>query len=203
MSKIHRPPTEYVSVPNHPDLPGQHDNEDIVDYIGRVADWLTNTPPAAPEGFRLVPCEATPRHCPLYEVAEDVFYDRPCPDCVASDAYRRERESRCKLDHRRWKSWRIWWRISSRLYTFGVTSSGGGVSYGRCEFCGIGRQHMAPRWRGKRPYILGVKRETWACLIKRHHRRVEHYPTGLCAICCPCPECGSTDREHYTCEATR
>lgn len=200
MATIVPPPSNWQLPDSHPDLPDQGDNEDTVEYIGRLADFLTETPPAAPPGFVLIPCDATPRHFPEYHVAENTFYPAPCSACQLAAAWEESSRLRCERDHQRWKSWRIWQRISSRLYVLGITSSGGGVSYGRCEFCGIGRQHSAPHWRGRRPYILGMKREVWYCLLRRGHRYRLHYPSGLCSICCPCPECGSTDQNHYTCE---
>lgn len=193
------PPANDRQVPNHPDLPEQGEEEDLVEYIGRVADWFDSTPPAAPMGFRMVECERDHRHHPLYEVAEDVFYPRPCPDCVSDGLSKRNRELVCERDHRKWKSWRTLGWLSGKGYVLGITSSGG-TSYGRCEFCGIGRQYSV-RFRGRRVYFLGLMREEWFCL-RRGHRRVMHYPSGLCAICCPCPECGSTDADHYTCEAS-
>lgn len=186
--------------PNHPDLPEMGDDEEFVDYLTRVGDFLIENPPAAPPGFVLVECGAQPRHWPEYRIAEDVFYPAPCSQCQHDATWESLNEARCKLEHRRWKSWGIWWHISSLLYSLGFTATGGGAAYGRCKFCGIGRQHMAPRWRGRRPYILGVSREVWSCLLKGRHRYRLHYPSGLCATCCPCPECGSTDQDHYTCE---
>jgi hypothetical protein len=162
------------------------------------------SPPPAPEGLQLVECIAEPRHWPMYLAHVDGQYPGPCLFCQVDDCSQRERIAKCRAEHRRWKSWNIWSRIAGRLYVLGVTSSGGGTSFGRCEFCGIGRQHMAPRWRGRRSYILGVKRETWGCLF-RGHRRTEHLGCGLCTICAPCSECGSTDVAHsdgIDCEVT-
>ena len=159
-----------------------------------ACDRVTANPPAAPTGIELVECAAEPRHWPMYVAHVDGMYPSHCILCERDDLARQLREIECRRKHRRWKSWRVWSRLASRLYVLGVTSSGGGVSYGNCEFCGISRQHMAPRWRGKRSYILGLRREAWCCL--RHGHR--HAPTsyGLCAVCCPCPSCGSTDPEH-------
>ena len=202
MNSIVPPPTDSQTqhVPNHPDLPERGDDEDFVEYLNRVADWFEASPPEAPAGFRLIECERDSRHHPLYEVAEDVFYPRPCPDCAAESYSRDNREKACKLQHRRWKSWRILGWLASRAYPLGIIA-GSGTSYGRCEFCGIKRQHLRPRWKGKRPYVLGVQREAWSCLLRRGHRFTAHYGCGLCAICYPCPDCGSSDPEHYSCEA--
>lgn len=188
---------------NHPSKPVSGEDEDFVEYLTRCGDHWIDNPPPAPEGFELMECTATPRHWPEYRIVDDDFYPGFCSGCQYQTLNESHRRLRCKADHRKWKSWKMWWRIAGRLYTLGITSSGGGVSYGRCEFCGIGRQHHAPRWRGKRPYILGVQRETWTCLLRYHHRRqLSHYTRGLCTVCLPCPECGSTNPTHFSCEAT-
>lgn len=185
---------------NHPDLPEQGEDEDFLEHLNRVALWLTGTPPAAPQGFRLIECERDSRHHPLYEVAEDVFYPRPCPDCVGEDAHKRERELICKRDHRRWKSWRGLRWMASKGYSLGIIA-GCGSSYGRCEFCGVGVQHDHVRWTGRRPYVLGVSADSWRCMLRYRHRRTESvYSRGICTNCLPCPECESTDPEHYSCE---
>lgn len=185
---------------NHPDIPEQGDDEDFVEYLTRVGDLLVERPPAAPPGFVLVECTAEPRHWPEYHVAEDVFYPAPCSRCQMDSFSKSANEWRCKATHRRWKSWAILGWLGRKGYSLGAIG-GCGTSYGRCEFCGIGRQHTRPRWKGSRPYILGVKRETWACL-RRGHRRQEHISCGLCSVCMPCPECGSTDPTHYSCEVS-
>lgn len=156
-------------------------------------------PPAAPEGMERIECGAEPPHWPTYVAHVDGMYPSPCPSCQLSDMSRQYAKLRCERDHRRWKSWNGWSRISSRLYTLGITASGGGTSFGGCEFCGIGRQHHPPRWRGKRPYILGVQRDTWTCLLRYHHRRTVLQGSGFCTICLPCPDCGSTATDHFVC----
>lgn len=200
MNSMTPPPGDALDpTPIHPDLPKQGEDEDYIQYLGRVSDWMTETPPPAPYGFELVPCHATPRHFPEYRIADDVFHESECVQCHHQVTSRALAEARCQLKHRRWKSWNVWYRLASWAYVAGLTASGGGTSYGRCEFCGIGRQHMRPRVRGKRSYVLGIQRERWTCL-KRGHRFRLHHPSGLCVICCPCPECGSTEQDHYTCE---
>jgi hypothetical protein len=163
---------------------------------GFLADCeqIRTNPPLTPDGFDLIECDATPRHWPLYEPYVDGGYPATCLICERDAIGHANDRLRCERDHRRWKSWHIWWLIASRLYVLGITSSGGGVSMGRCEFCGITRQHMAPNWRGKRSYILGVRRETWTCLRRGHRHSPTHY--GLCSVCAPCPSCESTDPSH-------
>ena len=202
MAIIVPPPTDTqdkIQPPTHPDIPECGDDEDFVVYLGRVSDVLCETPPPAPRGFMLIPCEASPRHYPEYRVAEDVFYPAPCLTCQFDATYRDLCEARCKLQHRRWKSWRAWGWLSSKGYVLGVIGSCG-TSYGRCEFCGIGRQHHRPRWTGKRSYILGVSTDTWACLRRGHRRQESHWSGGICTVCLPCPECESTAPEHFSCE---
>lgn len=173
----------------------EDDREWTIEGFLAECEAITTNPPAAPEGLELIECEAEPRHWPTYAAYVDGQYPSPCPSCVLDDLSRQNAKLRCESDHRRWKSWNVWSRIASRLYVLGITSSGGGTSYGRCQHCGIGRQHMAPHWRGRRSYVLGVKRETWTCL-RRGHRRQESPSCGLCTVCAPCSECGSTDRLH-------
>lgn len=170
------------------------EQEWTVDWFLAECDRVAANPPAAPEGMELIECEATPRHWPIYAAHVDGQYPMPCFLCERDELDRALRKAKCDREHRRWKSWHIWWRISSRLYALGITACGGGVWMGRCEFCGITRQHMAPRWRGKRSYVLGVKREAWSCLRRGHRHSPTYY--GLCSVCAPCPSCGSTDPAH-------
>lgn len=199
MSAIRFPAEPTPARHNHPDKPEMGEDEEYLDYLVRTAGWPTENPPSAPHGFELIECSAEPRHFPIYMPVDDDLYPGHCLFCERDDLSRQIREHKCRENHRRWKSWRIWWHIAGRLYTLGITASGGGVSYGHCEFCGIGRQHHAPRWRGKRSYILGKRREFWACLRRGHIFR-EHIGCGLCSVCAPCPDCGSTDPTHYSCE---
>lgn len=170
------------------------EEEWTVDGFIAECDAILENPPPAPDGFELVECEATPRHWPTYFAHIDGMYDGHCPQCEVLELDRRLSEVRCQRTHRRWKSWNIWSRIASHLYVLGITSSGGGTRFGRCEFCGIIVQHMAPHWRGHRSYVLGLKREAWTCL--RHGHRTAQTYYGMCAICCPCPSCGSTEPDH-------
>jgi hypothetical protein len=172
----------------------EDEEEWTVEGFLAACDRITNNPPAAPSGFELIECEATPRHWPIYEAYVDGQYPAPCFICERDELDQQLRKVDCERSHRRWKSWRIWWQINMRLYTLGITSSGGGLWMGRCEFCGIERQHMAPCWRGRRPYILGARREFWTCLRRGHRRSPTDY--GLCSVCCPCPSCGSTNPSH-------
>lgn len=171
----------------------EDDQEWTVEGFIAECDRIGENPPAAPAGFELVECSAEPRHWPTYVAQVDGMYPAPCHMCITENLSRDLNQMRCEKEHRRWKSWRIWDRITSRLYVLGIIA-GSATWFGRCEFCGIGRQHMAPRWRGKRPYILGLQREQWACLRRGHRRSETSY--GVCSICLPCPSCGSTDPDH-------
>lgn len=170
------------------------DQEWTVESFLAECDRVAENPPTPPDGIVLIECTADPRHWPTYAAYVDGMYESGCPLCERDDLYQQLRKIECDRKHRRWKSWQIWSRISGRLYVLGITSSGGGTWFGRCEFCGLGRQHFAPTWKGKRPYIFGLRRETWACLRRGHRRSDTYY--GLCSICCPCPSCGSTDPSH-------
>lgn len=180
-----------------------HDEDEwTVEGFLAECDRVISNPPAAPAGFELIDCDATPRHWPTYMPYVAGQHPATCPECEHHAVDDALSKMCCERDHRRWKSWNIWSRISARLYVLGICSSGGGVSYGRCQFCGIGRQHMAPRWRGRRPYVLGVKREAWACLRRGHRRSETDY--GLCSTCLPCPSCGSPEPAHEgDCENAR
>lgn len=171
--------------------------EDYVDYLGRQGDAWSQSPPPAPPGFELIECTATPRHWPLYTVVDDDFYAGPdCLYCTAS-AYS-DRISRLEHDaHRAWQRWRITGKLGGWLYTTGITSTGASWRMGgHCPGC-----YTLPKFnRNRRPYILGVSRETWHCLLRRHHRPSVDRPFGLCTKCFPCAECGSTATGHH-CEA--
>lgn len=202
MSIIVPPSTPYQVRTNHPSKPEMGEDEDYVDYIVRCCDhWITD-PPVAPKGFDLVECTAEPRHFPLYMPVDDDLYPGHCLFCERDSMAKTISKQECRLEHRRWKSWKILGWLQRKSYALGVTRTGG-VSYGRCEHCGIGRQYMRPRFRGKRVYILYVQRDTWVCLLKHHHRPRRSYITGeMCTVCLPCPDCGSTDPTHYSCEAS-
>lgn len=178
----------------HPLAPEQGEDEDYVDYIGRLADFYTNTPPPAPVGFELVECTAQPRHWPAYTVADDTFYPATCPSCTIGDLIAEHAE--CEHSHHgAWRRWKATHWVVGRLYTLGIISCSGTKWGGGCNRC-----LTDARWTFFRgPYVLGLQREAWQCLRRGHRRRVHHY-AGLCAVCCPCPECGSTGVTHTTCE---
>lgn len=176
------------------------EDEWTVDGFLADVDRVHDNPPPAPPGLELVKCEAQPRHWPTYVAHVEGMYPAPCMYCVSADQSRTIAEAKCRREHRRWKAWRVWWRLASRLYVLGITSSGGGVSYGRCKFCGVTRQHTPPHWKGRRSYILGKPREWWTCLRSGHrYSPMDGHTFALCTVCLPCPDCGSTAQDHYTC----
>lgn len=176
-------------------MSGVDEDEWTIEGFIADIDAMHANPPAAPEGMERVECAAEPPCWPTYVAHVDGMYPAPCMYCVSARQTEQLDRLRCQREHRRWKSWNIWSRLASRLYTLGITSSGGGTSFGRCKFCGIGRQYMAPHWRGKRSYILGLERETWTCWL-RGHRRVRLNGSSICVVCMPCPSCGSTEPAH-------
>lgn len=163
---------------------------------------ITENPPAAPDGFELVECNATPRHWPIYAAMVDGMYPAPCYLCLIAEADRLRRQDECRREHRRWKSWRARGWLALRLYTLGIVSSGGGLTYATCEWCSNTTQYHPLRWRGRRPYILGLQREWWTCLLGRGANRRPHIPGrheryGVwCGRCLPCPDCGATEWMH-------
>lgn len=112
-----------------------------------------------------------------------------------------------------WRRWSATRWLSMRLYTLGVTSSGGGsTSCGADPFRTW--VHDLPRWQsfrpGPRPYLLGLSREARTCLRlivsghARPHRPGRHDVWGICGVCSPWPCCGSTTFDHAEgCEGDR
>jgi hypothetical protein len=115
-----------------------------------------------------------------------------------SELYRKNNE----LEHARhgaWRRWKVTGRVLGWAYQLGVIGGYGYQGNSACHpMCVSG-----VRWRGRRLYILGWSRGRWACLLRYHHRRREVVDAPvLCSVCCPCPECGSTDADHWDCEMT-
>ena len=134
---------EWHDSPAHPDMPQRltvelmdiYEEEDFVDYLGRVADW---TPPAPP-GFWLIRCDATPRHGPDYVPITPDFYEPPCAGCEY--AALREAHAPCEHSHhRRWRRWRWVSKIAGRLYSAGLVRGYGHHYDGHCWGCLTGIQ---------------------------------------------------------------
>lgn len=91
----------------------------------------------------------------------------------------------------RWRQRRWWGWLSRHLYTLGISSGGCHSGHGDGW---IVRNH----YRGRRPYVLGIKRERWG--DPWHRIRYGHWPNrvviGMCGTCCPWPCCGATGLDH-------
>lgn len=106
-----------------------------------------------------------------------------------------------ELEHARhgpWRRWKLTGRVLANAYQLGLINGYGYQGNNACRGCMSG-----VLWRGRRRYILGWSRDRWACLLKYHHHRREMPDAPvLCAVCCPCPDCGSTDTDHWVCEVS-
>lgn len=184
---------------NHPAKLEQGEDEEIVPYLTRQFDAWTTNPPAAPDGFSLIPCEATPRHWPMYEIVDDDFYGAHCLNCAAEEAY--AAHEGCEHSHHRaWRRWKITHKIVTWLYASGLSVTGGSFKWGGgCNAC----LTSGPMFRrGRRPYVLFVQTDTWRCILKGHHLPGDPIGFGYCAKCLPCPDCGSKTAGHNDgCEA--
>jgi hypothetical protein len=142
-------------------------------------------------GLALVDCDANPRHWVWYHDGEWHGYGNPCPECRLGEYYEKDRQAR-RCRHWPWRRWRISHRVAGWCYTLGVTSGGGSWTYGDGH---SGCMGWLPSLRGKRVYILGVKREVWQCWRQRH-RCGEEVGFGFCGKCVPWSCCGSEREAH-------
>lgn len=97
-----------------------------------------------------------------------------------------------------WREWRLTHQLARRAYVLGVIAGRGLSSTGH------GWRLFHIRFRGKRPYVLGLKREKWG--YPWHLIRYRHWPGpivwGFCGKCAPWPCCGATGLDHAEdCEA--
>lgn len=144
-------------------------------------------------GLALVECEATPRHWAWVLASDANGYGIPCYACMLNEqaAERRAAEDR-RNQHwvNRWRYWSLTSKVASRAYVLGVIGGyGQSMEASGWRVCGF-------RWRGSRPYILGVKREVWRCWLIGHHRRGEEVGFGFCGKCVPWTCCGSQAADH-------
>lgn len=177
---------------DHPAKLPQDEDEDYVAYLARQADAWCSNPPLAPDGFRLIPCNAASRHWPKYEPIDSDYYETECDQCAYASLY--DAHAGCAHSHhRRWRRWRITGKLATFLYVTGITSSGASWRMGGgCQGC-----YTMPKWnRNPRVYVLWVSRDTWRCLLKGHHRPGDPIGFGYCSKCLPCPECGSKTAGH-------
>lgn len=166
------------------------EGDGYVEYLCRQADEWRENPPAAPAGFHLIECTATPRHWPIYTVIDHDFYEAPCPMCQYKHVA--EAHQGCEHSHHRaWRRWRVTHKLLNWGYSLGFFAGHGWKTGSGCRGCAVG-VHF-----GKSPYLLGQRREWWACVLKRHH-----WPTkqlialGMCSKCLPCVDCGSGEAWH-------
>jgi hypothetical protein len=144
-------------------------------------------------GLRLVDCDAQPRHWIWVIDAED--YGHPCLTCICHEQTESIRELEIARDHHwRWRGWRITGWLNSKAYALGITA---GASWGTCSQPGHRCCHRKASWRGKRPYVLGWRREKWACILRYRHWPGEDIGfMGRCGKCVPWTCCGSTGYDH-------
>lgn len=138
-----------------------------------------------PQGWQLVECDQG--HPVMWMPDDEWCYPPGCAYC-SYDAFAAGHRECEHAGHGRWRRWRLTHKLELWAYSMGIVAGGGTRHGGGCRGCLIG-----PRWRGKRPYILGLQREEWSCL-RRGHRRRDVY--GWCGVCAPSPCCGSTGYEH-------
>ncbi len=146
-----------------------------------------HAPLTPPPGLRLVDCVATERHL-IYVINRD-DYGFPCPECQLMPYFEDEAKAR-QCRHWAWRRTKVWRRLVSTMYVLGVipgSASSWGNGHDWCVTVG--------GLYGRRPYILGVPRETWRCWLKGH-RRGEEVGFGFCGKCVPWTCCGSTVEAH-------
>lgn len=177
----------------HPVIPERLDDEDWTDWHLRANQTVSDNPPAAPDGFLLLPCEATPRHWPTYVIDDGETGDYiGCPNCVQQAADDAHRTCRHDINHRGpWRRWKLTRKVVSKLYALGVVRGFGTTHGGGCNGC-VSGIHWT--WFSG-PYVLFVARETWRCW-RQGHRRGDEIGFGYCAKCIPWYCCGSTKASH-------
>lgn len=90
----------------------------------------------------------------------------------------------------RWRQRKWWSRLSLQMYVAGITSGG-------IHSSAPGGWIVSNHYRGKRPYILWLKREEWGYPL--HFLRYHHWPRnvwGFCGVCAPWQCCGAVGFDH-------
>lgn len=125
---------------------------------------------------------------------EDEF-EPPCPDCAITSLM--NAHAGCEHSHHRWyRSSKAYRKLADWLYALGIVSSTSWRMGGGCTGC------VTINWDWhQRPYVLGLSRGAWRCLIRGRHLPGEPIAFGMCGECLPCPSCGDTSGEcPATCE---
>lgn len=143
--------------------------------------------PTQVSGLRLVDCDANPPHLIFVHDRDD--YGADCFQCRLNDYYEKEQQER-QCRHWGWRAWRITDRAASLAYQLGIIGSSGNTYGDGHNGCVNG-----VRFRGPRPYVLGVSRDVWRCWF-RGHRRGEPVGLGMCGKCVPWPCCKAITEEH-------
>lgn len=145
-------------------------------------------------GLRLVDCDAEPRHWMWIVDADD--YGHPCLTCICHEQTESIRALERERDHHwPWRHWRLTGRLASWAYALGIIS---GYSSSTCpDYEGFWCHRFRRSLRGKRPYVLGWRREKWACILRYRHWPGEDIGCmGRCGKCIPWTCCGSTGYDH-------
>jgi hypothetical protein len=145
-------------------------------------------------GLRPVECDHSPAHLGWVVDAED--YGVPCPWCERDDSAARVAELEIARDrHGRWRGTRAARWLLNKAYGAGLIAA---YSTGTCRQDGHSWCARHISWRGRRPYVLGVRREAWRCILRYRHLPGDPVFSGFCAKCLPCPDCGSRTAGHET-----
>lgn len=95
-----------------------------------------------------------------------------------------------------WRYWRFTSWLAGRLYVLGVVSGYCIAMSGRHTRRGSYIDYVHWSFFGG-PYKLGKPRWWWEChrrqgwTLRGRHRPLRPFALGLCAACCPCPDCGA------------
>lgn len=145
--------------------------------------------PAEHPCLQLVECWSEPKH-QLWVVNRD-DYGFPCPLCRLKPYIEQDAEDR-QCRHWAWRRTAAWRWLVGNAYRFGVISSSRASWGDGHSWCTDGLS-----FRGRRPYILGVSRDTWRCWLKGRHLRGDDLGMfGFCSKCLPCAACGSKRFDH-------
>lgn len=187
----------------------------LADPESRIREWFRQLnltiPPPEPIAIRWKPGGGT-ETIPVAEAIEDEdtiigsedFYPFDLDD-LAAGVVSMVKESQMTFPGRySWRRWTATSWLAGKLYTSGITRSGGSMGYDGADPIG-GPTYTLPKWSDvpprrnstMRPYLLGKQSFWWECLyrqgwkIRGRHKPQKPYAFGVCAACVPCPECGA------------